>query len=54
MGKGEVEKWKRDGISAPEGWLGKGRGSYAWCGPPTVKDQWAQGETMEGSGIGGE
>lgn len=37
------------------------RGGWGMAGVPmlgvayfTVKDQWAQGETMEGSGIGGE
>ena len=24
------EKWRLDRTGAPEGWLGEGRGSYAW------------------------
>ena len=31
----EEEKWRPDRTAAPEGWLGRGRGSYTWrdtCG----------------------
>ena len=52
-GRGE-EKWRQDGTSAPEGWLGEGRGSYAQRGPITVggsvgmgRDLWRIGELQE-------